>query len=384
MRKEIKVVFLFASNGAAAPGQIKDWRPDHPCNPFYVQHHSKEGYVKMLGTLKKIGCIDDLKIFYESNRGHGFAEFYPGVYGEVVPHIDFVSKHIDDDTIIFARGGFKGWHDFLKSRKGKNWLILYAANTGRERWDWWDVILHDIEEINKIDNCERYWHYFLKPVDQDLFTRTEFNDRYDVCIGANHIHDKKGQWRTINALISYKEIFGENLRAVLPGSLRRGIETNNIPYLIKKHNLDVAMPGMVPREEMTKIYNSSRWFVHLTTHGQNDRGPLEAMSCGCPVAILDHRRHSPIIYKNNSVCVRIPSDAKADYIARSLRAMNTSWHEDKRKEVQQHFKCESDFDDVILPRMEDLFYLMANSPPNVLSKETLREYFTPGIGSCNC
>lgn len=378
MKKEVKVVFLFASNGAAAPGQIKSWKPDHPCDPFYVQHHSKEGYMKMLGTLKNLGCISDLKIFYESNRGHGLAEFFPGVYGEVVPHIDFVSKYVDDDTIIFARGGFKGWHNWLVERKGKNWLVVYAANTGRERWDWWDVVLHDLEEINTVDKCGRYWHYFLKPVDQDLFCRTEFNDRYDICIGANHIHDKKGQWKTIQAMSAYKDMFGENLRAILPGALRRGVETNNIPYLIKKNGLNVVMPGMVPRESMKEIYNSSRLFVHLTGHGQNDRGPLEAMSCGCPVVILTPSRHSPIVWKDKKVSTVIQKDNPND-VAIQLRHLLSSWHDGKRKDVEQYFKCESDFDDVILPRMEDLFYLMANNPPNAVSKEMMRNYFQQGF-----
>lgn len=383
MKRRVKVVFLFTSNGAAAPGQIKSWKPDHPCDPHYVQHHSTEGYMKMLGTMYKMGHIDDLKIFYESNRGHGLAEFYPGVYGEVVPHIDFVNQHITEDTIIFARGGFKGWHNFLKARKGKNWLVVYAANTGREKWDWWDVVLHDLENVNKIDLAGRYWHYFLKPVDQDLFRRTEFNDRYDVCIGANHIHDKKGQWKTIQALATYQDMFGEKLRAVLPGGLRRGIETNNIPYLIKQHGLNVVMPGMVPREKMKEIYNSSRLFVHLTYHGQNDRGPLEAMSCGCHVVILTPSRHSPVVWKDKRTSTVIEHNHPVG-IAQQLRHIMSTWQLGHRRSVEQYFRCESDFTDVILPRMTDIFYLMANNPPTMESKEKMCEYFTPGVGSCNC
>lgn len=367
--KKVKVVFLFASNGAAPPGAIKEWNPKDNCDPSYTQHHSHEGYIQMLGKLWEEGVINDLKIFYESNRGPGLAEFYPGVYGEVTPNISFIDKYIDNDTIIFVRGGFRFWHDWLKSKKGKNWLMLYAANTGREKWPWWDIVLHDLERVNFIDKQERYWHYFIKPIDQELFHPMKFVDQYDICVGANHIHDRKGQWRTIHAMIAYRQLYGEDLRAVLPGSFRRGVETNYIPYLIAENNLSVTFTGMVPRKIMATLYNSSRLFIHLTTHGQNDRGPLEAMACGCPIMILTPERHSPI--------VKAYAIGKNDHIenARTIHNIISTWKPELRSSIQKYFYCESDFENVILPRMRELFLFMSNHSITLESKIKLQKYF---------
>jgi len=55
--------------------------------------------------------------------------------------------------------------------------------------------------------------------------------------------------------------------------------------LVEHQKLDVAITGMVDRSALNAIYNKTSLYVHLGGGGQNDRGPIEALSCGCNVLL---------------------------------------------------------------------------------------------------
>ena len=366
----MKVIYLYTSHGAAPTNSIADnWRPPAQCGQQYDSVHG-DGVFKLLGELHKNGVIDDLRVFYESNRDPGKAQWIPGVYCCVVPEIRFVAPFIKEDTIIFARGGFRGWHDFLHGYKGKNWLMLYPANTGRERWPWWDVILEDRQRANVVDKCGRYWNFFIKPTDEGIFHPTDQKIKYDLCIGASHIHDKKGQWRTIEALVEYKRLYGNSPRCILPGAARKGVRSSSIINRIKQHALDVSIPGEVTKEGLCQIFNESKFFIHLGTHGQNDRGPIEALACGTPLIIGSPQYHSPII---NEVSFIPPDINDFTSVAKEINRLLRHYHK-VGSYPYMYYRANHSFDQSY-ERMEILLKKMAGNQPGLLAKHAIRSAF---------
>lgn len=302
----MRVVFLFMAQGNATPG-TSTWKPDHPCDEKYHRDFAHEGYFKLMGDLLEKGVINELCIFYESNRGHGVAKWvdHPNAFCAVVPEIRFVEKYLTEDCVIFVRGGFKHWHDWLLKRKYKNWLMLYSANTGRQRWNWWDIILDDMTMRSRLDGHDRLWIPFIKPIDDDFFTPLGFTPentppQIDIMMGASHVHDKKGQWRVLKVLQAYEKKYGRRPTAVLPGAPRRGVMTNWLLEEIQ-NSWNIPMVGHLNRSSLRILYNSCRIALFLGAHGQNDRGPLEALSCGTPVMLGSPSYHSSELRRIPSV-----------------------------------------------------------------------------------
>jgi glycosyltransferase involved in cell wall biosynthesis len=301
------VVFLFMSQSSAQKGSTPDdWEPTEPCAPYYHNDFEHEGYFKLMGDLLTHGVIQKLSIFYESNKGPGLANWvdHPRAHCAVIPEIRFAEKYIQDDTIIFVRGGFKHWHDFLIKYKGRNWLMLYAANTGRQKWHFWDVVLDDITMISRMDEQSRVCLPFIKPIDDAFFTPTVDEAKYDVMLGSSHIHDKKGQWRSVKVLQAYKDKYLKMPTAVLPGAPRRGFRTTAMFDTIASNNElreNIYIPGHVKRQQLKKLYNQSRIALFLGQHGQNDRGPLECLASGTPIILGSPEYHTNWIRKLPSV-----------------------------------------------------------------------------------
>jgi hypothetical protein len=371
---KMRVVFLYTNQGA---GDIV-WNPKAESKNHFLGVHGleTEGYFYMLLKLKEIGAIDDFIVFIESAR-HPGTKTISGIKCYVVPMIRHVEGFLQEDDVIFVRGGFRGWYDpfLLNMEAQKRWLILYAANTGRQRWALWDIILTDLHTNFSCDKRGRFWFLFQKPINPNIFHKTEVERDIDVCIGASKIHDKKAQWKVINALIEYKKIFGKNLKCILPGSLRyRGKETPQIIPKINKYGLNVEQPGFVTRYELNKIYNRSKLFVYLGNSGENDRGPLEATSVGCPTLLGGTSRHAPCMGSCElGICVsKKPDDPKT--VAYEIELMMNIHSEDLRNHVASYFDKHNGFDSVVIPNMVRLFTIIRHNPiPNaeVLKKEYL-------------
>lgn len=363
------------SLGSAPLNSNAKWNPDQPCSSRYTDGMKSDGTFIMLSELKKNGIIDELLVFYESNRGPGYADWGRGVHGWVCPEISFVNKHIDNNTVIYVRGGFRGWYGFLTARKNSNWLMCYNANTGRQRWSFWDIVLWDLSSHQQLDRHGRLWYHYKKPVDQTTFRPIDLNMIYDVCIGASHIHDKKGQWRVIDVLIKYKEKYGTNLKAVLPGYGVRGTQTGQIDQKIIKHSLDVTRTGMLARSDLSRnIFNRSKIAMFLGTHGQGDRGPIEALACGVPVMIGSSRYHSPEVC--DSRVAFIPKDVNnIEEITDLLYDFINNLPE--RRDVHQHFKETMDFYEVCFPNLSLIFeFIRENPKPTLEAKRRLLELCT--------
>jgi glycosyltransferase involved in cell wall biosynthesis len=329
-----------------------------------------DGTFIMLSELQRTGVIDDVKVFYESNRGPGFADWGRGVIGHVCPQIKWVEQFIDPYTVIYVRGGFRGWHKLLTDRKGINWLMCYNANTGRERWTFWDIILWDLLEKNDLDRHGRMWYYYKKPIDESVFHPMNQKPFYDICIGASHIHDKKGQWRVISAMIAYERKYKTKLKAIFPGWGTKGTQTSKISRKIADNKLDVTITGMLSREDLNRtVFNRSKLGMFCGTHGQGDRGPLEALATGLPLIVGSRRYHSPSVC--NKQVTMIPKDindieALADLMHIYLQRLPS------RKHVYNYYKATQGFNEVCYPNIKTVFdFIRENREPTLEAKQEL-------------
>jgi hypothetical protein len=363
----MRVVFLYTNQGS---GDVA-WNPKAVSQNHFVGEHGleTEGYFHMLLRLKELKVIDDLIIFIESARYPGH-KIISGVKCYVVPLIKYVEDFLQKDDVIFVRGGFRGWYDpfLLSMKKQKRWLILYAANTGRQRWPIWDVVLTDLNTTYTLDKRARFWYLFQKPINPKIFYKMNIERDIDVCIGASKIHDKKAQWRVIDALIEHKRKCKKTLKCIMPGALRyRGKETPDIVPKIHRYGLNVEQPGFVTRYELNKVYNRSKLFVYLGNSGENDRGPLEAASVGCPILLGGTTRHAPFLRLDENIGIAVSkgptSPGVAAYEIEKMLEMHT---EHLRDHVANHFDRYNGFESVVIPNMTRLFNcIRANPIPDI-------------------
>ena len=361
----MRLIFLYMSYGPAPEGSNQPWDFRNESHNRFVHDEGlpTEGYFHMLKRLWQKGIIDELVIFIESNRSPG-KKTIDGIECYVVPEIKYVEDFLEEGDVIFARGGFRTWYNFLTRMQIKgHWLMLYAANTGRARWKFWDVVFDDIQGKHWWDTKQRFFHDFKKPINPIIFKPMKTLRDYDVCIGASNVHDKKAQWKTIDALIDLElqdRLDRPLLRRkyVMPGAIKRGVNTNHILKKIRESGMNVHTPGHVHRSKLNEYYNRSKLFVYLGNSGQNDRGPLEAMSVGCPILLGGVTRHSPVLHKNTVGC-KIATDPNNPAVtAGEMREMIDLHTEGLRVHNQIYFDNVSGMETVIIPDMAKLFGLI--------------------------
>lgn len=372
----MRLVFMFYCKHAAGVNSKPTWDPDKPCDDQWNQYWT-EGTFWLLNRMIQENIVDEVMVFIESARGPGKMDIpYKKMYGWVMPEVSYLHKHIRPDDVIFIRGGFRSWHDFIVDNYMNNWKMLYGANTGREKWPWWDIILDDLNNNPPImDKRGRLWLHYEKPTHPKIFYPENVEKKYDICIGASHVHDKKGQWRTIRALHKYKEIYGKNLKAVFPCGGGKGTQTT--PALRLLPELDVYEPGFVPREELRTILSQSKLFTHLGTGGQNDRGPIEALRCGTPVVIATPKRHGRVTQDNPNCCHIIKNKDDYTEIAFVFHQLINDWYPSglsllKRAETSKWYELTSGVENASLPQMGKIFELFSLHPNT--DKKALKEF----------
>lgn len=370
----MKAVFLFMAQGNAPTGSTPDnWQPTQPCADYYHTSFAHEGYFKLVQHLLVQGVLNELYVFYESNRAPGLANWvdHPRAHCAVIPEIRFAEKYIDDDTVLFVRGGFKHWLDWLMQYKGRNWIILYAANTGRQRWPNWDIVLDDIDMQCALDQYNRLRIPFVKPIDDTFYCPTPDKAKYDIMIGASHVHDKKGQWRVLEIIKEYQKIYNRRVRAVLPGAPRRGVRTLKMLHQLPQYDIDVV--GHVDKNRLKQLYNQSRIAMFMGAHGQNDRGPLEALACGTPIMLGSPDYHSIALRRLKGVfCVNHVEHYQT--IARVLAFLDSKDQNANKTQVAMQFRKKLGFD-VSMEQMSYVFGFIRDVPPDRRNKEALRDCF---------
>lgn len=308
------------------------------------------------------GLVDDVLCIVETKYGTGVTQHGPHIRIAAVPNMERVGEMLEPGDVIWCRGGFKSWYDHLEAwGRARHWLLVYAANTGREKWPFWDVIFDDLTGGNFLDRTDRRHLDFRKPTKPDIFRPLDLKERYDLCIGASHIHDRKGQWRAVKAAAAYHDCYGQHLRCVMPGGMRRGTRTSQIMADIEENDLDIDVCGMLSRSDLAAVFNESRLFCHLGSHGQGDRGVMEAMRCGCRVIIGYPRYHAPWAWRNRRVCWVPDYPNDFEWLARGIFRM-LEYQDVSRQEVFDYHEAQASIENVILPDMRRLFAFFKANP----------------------
>lgn len=368
----MRIVYFFTENGAApdsvfGPHPSHQWSPSAATQNYYARTSlPTEGFFLLWKRLIEADILDEVLIVVESTRSPGFIRYEDKLSCLVVPHISLIDPFLREDDVIFARGGFRSWHRYLGSlRERGHWILFYRADTNRGGWPFWDVIFDDCNDTLVVDKTKRVFLPFLKPMQEELFQYKPMKKVYDLCIGASHIHDKKGQWRGVEAMIAYKKKFGIDLNCVMPGGFYKGIHTNEIIRKRDIHGLSLTIPGMVSRQQLCEYINQSKLLIHLGNSGQNDRAPLEALCCGVPAMIATPHRHASFIKDMPcSIIVKEIDDPEtiADEINEILSAPIP--HE----KIASTFKSVSGIKERIIPDMEELVRILS------MSKRADRDY----------
>lgn len=379
--KKTKVVFLFMSQSSAPKDSCSNnWR-SQPCGEFYQEKYGDECYFKMFQDLLDCGVINDLTVFFESNVQPGKANFVKGAKNYVVPEINLIEPFIDKDTIIFVRGGFRHWHDFLVKYHRRNWLILYAANTGRQRWTWWDIVLDDLNMSNSIDRYGRYFFPFIKPTNEDVFSHKKgyFNIKWDLCVGASHIHDKKGQYHAVNVLKEFYNLFAYLPPVIMPGAVRSSRYTKQMiqDAIMQK----IACPGMVSKKELDRIFNQCKILLHFGAGGQNDRSILEGFATGLQIGVSTLKNHSPLMTpdEKNIFHFDLEDPPKYSLAAKKLKKVLDNWVPECKDQSSKKYQELMSYQKVVLPMLKQLFKIVSfHGHPSLRAKEHLQTQFKKG------
>lgn len=300
-----KIVYLYTSGGApkcdlTTKPHFDLSRQTH--NRFALAAPS-DGMVSMFKLLVDQYHIDALTVLIDSTTSPGTLKLGTHSNLHVVPSMSWALDFIHPGDILIVRGGFKAWCPLLDYiyRKRENWILFYRANTNRHPWPYWDITLNDLIDTPRAIRGRLHYN-FSKPVNEDIFgiinAPSVMPREYDVMVGASHIHKKKGQHLTVQALQKHYHMFGTKPRAIMPGGFVRGWQVKLIQDIMKSGDVDIEGPVNLTRQQLALAMNRTKLFVHPGYGGQNDRGILEAMCCGCVPLVFGRIHMSPVIYDN--------------------------------------------------------------------------------------
>jgi len=356
----MRAVYFFTSlSNASEPIR---WNPKSETKNPSAAGLETEGFWYLWKVLVERRILDEVLVIIESARSPGVKKWREDYLLYVVPHINQAEVFLRPDDIIFARGGFRSWFPFLgKMNESKRWVLFYRAATNRGKWPFWDIVLEDL--TGKSFVLEDRLHYrFNKPINPEVF---KFRDRsgrdIDTMFHASHIHDKKGQWKCVDAAIAYKEIFGKHLHAVMPGGFYGGVKTREAYHKIHKHELPIWVPGMVSREDVNRWMNRCKLYIHLGGAGQNDRGNLESMACGCQQVIGNPQFHPPFVYENPEISEVVLNTQNPEEVAKVVHNMLARWKPSIPPKVAEYYQRQNGIE-VAVRQMEVLFNLIKRYP----------------------
>jgi len=358
----MKLIYVYYSDGCSPSGSNIKWDITDKTNNRFVHGFLTEGWYYLLKKMLEHEIIDEVLMIIESTRGTGSFIYNEKFNVIVLPNIDQAYDFVEKDDIFYIRGGARSWFPFLEHFKKKgHWFIYYDANTGRYKWPFWDVILDDLCEEHWIEKRDIVHFKFSKPVHPEIFKPVKIKRDIDFMIGASFIHDKKGQWIGIKVLEEAKKL-GYDYKAILAGSFRRGEKTNEIQNDIKKNQLNVSLAGFIPRPDLNTVYNRSKVYCHFGA-GCNDRGLLEALSCGCQSIVSQPKHHAPFA-NNLSMITDQDNFVLGDFKqgAKDLIELVESHTEEKRQDTISKFTENAGIEKAIIPQMRKLFdYIKHNT-----------------------
>jgi hypothetical protein len=302
----MKIIYLYTAGGAQKRDidDLPSWDPDMQTKNRHALAAVSDGMVNMFKTLAECGYVESSTILIDSSVTPGRLKLGDRSTIYVIPSMNWAKTMISVGDIVVVRGGFKSWIPLLDYiyLKRQNWILFYRANTNRHGWPFWDITLNDLIS-SPVCVRGRLNFNFSKPVNEDIFGKIDapgtIPKEYDIMIGASHIHRKKGQYLTVQALQQYYRLFGSKPKAILPGGYMRCSTNSIIHSLIQSGDVDVTGPIGMTRNRLALTMNRTKLFVHPGHGGQNDRGILEAMCCGCIPLLFGKLHVSPTIWDNS-------------------------------------------------------------------------------------
>ncbi|MFW9899887.1 MAG: hypothetical protein ACFFDY_01210 [Candidatus Thorarchaeota archaeon] len=348
---------------------------EQPATNKFAINLQSDGVFALLDLLAVTGTVDHVYHIIDSKRGNGTLRPTTTSTIYCVPTIECFNNVATKRDVLFFRGGFRSWLPFLnKLDKKEYWKLYYRANTNHGHWPYWDIILNDLipEEkdtwtdfyFNIKNKKERLVFPYRKPVNEYIFKPIiPAQHKYDIMLGASHIHTKKGQFLALqacNALAAKDKKF-KDLHYIMPGGMIRA-KTNDL--INKSWPIWLYKPGAQKRSCLAKLMNNSKLLIHAGPGGQNDRSVLEALSCGIPIMIKDPKRYSPWMQENEFVTI-CNSHYILDWekaIERAWAKIPTNWMSFNiyRSELVKWYHSVNGLWEVALPRMASLINAIKN------------------------
>lgn len=311
---------------------------EQPATNKFAINLQSDGVFALLDLISATEVVDHTYCIIDSKKGNGVLRPTRTTTVYCVPNIDYVFEHgiVADDDILFFRGGFRAWlpilnllqkpqpkYNNINHYAHKHWKLYYRANTNHGHWPYWDVILNDLipdtEWWPSTYDLKRLHYPYRKPVNEYIFKPIiPAAHKYDIMIGASHIHAKKGQHIALQACNNLAAQFKKykDLKYIMPGAMIRS-GTNHI--INQSWPIWLYKPGFQKRSCLARLMNNSKLLIHAGPGGQNDRSVLEALACGIPVMIKDPSRYSPWMKECDFVTVCNSNDP-ADWGAAIVRA----------------------------------------------------------------
>jgi hypothetical protein len=334
---------------------------------FSLEQLQTDGHYTLMRELARRGLVDEATIVCDN-----YAR--PPEVLDREPQFQVLSLQGLDDLrpapgdVIWIRGAWKPWIPWIERYAPSCWMWYYAANAGHHAWPWWDVLLWDMAAGNREGSEGKLWWHYRKTVSPE-FRLLDLPEEWDVCCGASHIYDRKGQFRILPVCRRFKELTGRDLKVVMPGafySRERQTEAMRAEMLAGQWP-NITVPGWMDRAKMVEVYNRSRWFYAATCGGQGDRCVPESGMCGCRQIIGLPKNHPPYAYEESWVTYVPPDQDDTDAIAEHLAGPDY-WHS-SRGEVAAYFQREAGLDIAI----EYLRPLLEHCRGRAKNRESLKE-----------
>lgn len=300
-----KLVYLYTTGGADGNLEIPytDTYMHAPTTNRYAVAAETDGMVKLFSTIPMHHPnISFTHILIDSAYENGTNLLNNSCALSVVPSIRYALEIIKPGDTVVVRGGFRNWLPTLQilTTRNQNWVLFYRANTNHGHWPHWHITLDDLLSSPLLT---RYGVRipFNKPVNEDIFgyidAESTIPDEYEFMIGASHIHRKKGQFLAIEALRAYLSMHGPDAMpaSILTGGFIRDMHNQQIIQATRSPELRIHYAGSLDRRKLCLAMNRSKFFIHAGAGGQNDRGSLEAMACGCAVALANPKSAAPFL-----------------------------------------------------------------------------------------
>jgi len=327
---------------------------------FPVGRAVSDGYHAMIRKFVELGLVDRADFIMDCYAYPESSEKIGGVTTSSIQNF-FTKIQLEPTDVLFVRGGWKPWIPWIEEQRRKGcWTIFYGAGTGHGSWPYWDVVVDDcVTDVVWSRRTGAVIIPFRKAVSEE-FDYADVERPYDLCLGANYVYDRKGQYIAYAAAERFQELFGRTPTMVMPGALRGHEQTIR---MIKKiiDRKDVDLPGHVSRGDLVPIMQRSKIFVHLGTSTQGDRGSAEAGRCGCRILLGHRRHHAPYLFSAPGSAVPTVEGDLSE-IARLYSQGIAADEPGARQATSAYFKANDGFSQTGLAVWRDLFGFIRGHP----------------------